>query len=54
MNDRKFVITIDCRAKNWDNVNDYITFLLYRSKSSELAEVFEVTVDNVFVDEDDY
>ena len=53
MNDTKFVITIDCRAKDWNNVNDYITFLLYKSKSSELAEIFDVIIDNVFVDKDD-
>ena len=55
MDNKKFIITLDCRAKDWDSVNDYITSLLYGLKDgSKFAEEFDVTVDYIFVDEDDY
>ena len=51
----KFVITIDCRAENRDAVNDYITSLLYGPRNGDaFAEEFDVVIDNIFVDEEDY
>ena len=55
MDNKKFIITLDCRAEDRNSANDYITSLLYGpTNGSKLAEEFNVTVDYIFVDEDDY
>ena len=54
-NNNKFIITIDCRGTDRETVNDYVTSLLYGPKDgSGFAGEFDVIIDNIFVDEDDY
>ena len=50
----KFVITIECRANNWDDVNDFISELQNTQDYGNLIENYRIFTGNIYIDKEDY
>ena len=53
-NKDKFIITIDCRAVLWEDIDKFIGVLQNTSTWGRLCNEYGIDIDNIFTDRDDY